>query len=194
MLTGETMSWVQMSVWVLSVALVGVVVAIGLRRQMLVVDALPFPGGVATGQTLKEIYAKGAEAMARVKMLLAGMVLGGVSKLLEVTKVTAKLAFPGALGVKEGGVVAGKGHTAITLKNLGFALDPSLMMIAVGAIIGIRAAASDAGRHPRLVRLRPAGPGAGLGRAWAVGLDAGWFGATIKWMLWPGVAIWSPRR
>ena len=62
MMTGHTLGYGPLTAWVLSVALVGVVVAIALRRQMLVVDKLPFPGGMATGQTLKEIYAKGEEA------------------------------------------------------------------------------------------------------------------------------------
>ncbi|HCH62961.1 MAG TPA: peptide transporter, partial [Deltaproteobacteria bacterium] len=190
MLTGRTLGWVELSMWVLSVALVGVVVAVGLRKQMLVVDNLPFPGGVATGQTLKEIYAKGAEAMARVRMLLGGMVLGAVGKLLEVLKVVSKVGFPGSLPVQAGGAVAGKGHTAITLTNLGFSLDPSIMMIAVGAIIGMRAAASMMLGAviawlfvaPEVMELGWATPG----KAEA---DALWFGALVKWMLWPGVAM-----
>ena len=190
MLTGRTLGWVELSMWVLSVALVGVVVAVGLRKQMLVVDNLPFPGGVATGQTLKEIYAKGAEAMARVRMLLGGMVLGAVGKLLEVLKVVSKVGFPGSMSVKSGGVIAGKGHTAITLTNLGFSLDPSIMMIAVGAIIGMRAAASMmlgaviawVFVAPEVMELGWADPG----KAEA---DALWFGALVKWMLWPGVAM-----
>ena len=190
MLTGRTLGWAEMSLWVLSVALVGVVVAIGLRKQMLVVDALPFPGGVATGQTLKEIYAKGKEAMARVRMLLGGMALGAVGKLLEVLKVTAKVAFPGELGVTAGGTLAAKGHTAITLKNLGFAFDPSLMMVAVGAIIGMRASASMMlgagiawlGIAPEVMELGWAEPG-------AADPTKGWFGPLVKWMLWPGVAM-----
>jgi putative OPT family oligopeptide transporter len=190
MLTGRTLGWAEMSLWVLSVALVGVVVAIGLRKQMLVVDKLPFPGGLATGQTLKEIYAKGKEAMARVRMLLGGMVLGAVGKLLEVLKVVAKVGFPGGLGVKSGGTLAAKGHAAVTLKNLGFALDPSLMMIAVGAIIGLRASASMMlgagiawlGIAPEVLELGWAEPG-------AADPGAGWFGPLVKWMLWPGVAM-----
>ena len=190
MLTGRTLGWVELSMWVLSVALVGVVVAVGLRKQMLVVDNLPFPGGVATGQTLKEIYAKGAEAMARVRMLLGGMVLGAVGKLLEVLKVVSKVGFPGSMSVQSGGVIAGKGHTAITLTNLGFSLDPSIMMIAVGAIIGMRAAASMmlgaviawVFVAPEVMELGWADPG----KAEA---DALWFGALVKWMLWPGVAM-----
>ena len=54
----------------------GVVVAVGLRRQMLIGDALPFPGGIAAGETIKEMYSKGDEAMQRVRMLLLGGFVG----------------------------------------------------------------------------------------------------------------------
>ena len=190
MLTGRTLSFMELSIWVLSVALVGVVVAVGLRKQMLVVDNLPFPGGVATGQTLKEIYAKGAEAMARVRMLLAGMVAGALGKLAEVLKLVSKVAFPGSLSTTSGGVMAGKGHTAISMKNLGFALDPSIMMVAVGAIIGMRAAASMMLGAviawlvvaPEVMELGWASPG-------EADPGAMWFGPLVKWMLWPGVAM-----
>ena len=188
MITGRTFSFWELALWVLSVALVGVVVAIGIRKQMLVTDKLAFPGGVATGQTLKEIYAKGEEAVARVRMLLGGMAAGALSKLAVLVFSIHKFAFPGSFGVKAGGVLAGKGLGKVTLKNLGFALDPSAMMIAVGAIIGMRAAASMLLGAiiawlmvaPEVLELGWAEPGA---------VDKGWFGPVVKWMLWPGVAM-----
>jgi hypothetical protein len=66
-LTGKTLSYFELVVWTAAVSLVGVVVAIGLRKQMIVVDKLPFPGGVASAETIKQIYAHGKEAMARVR-------------------------------------------------------------------------------------------------------------------------------
>ncbi|MCP4739172.1 MAG: OPT family oligopeptide transporter, partial [Bosea sp.] len=188
MITGRTLSFWELSLWVLSVALVGVVVAIGIRRQMLVTDRLAFPGGLATGETLKEIYAKGAEAVARVRMLIAGMAAGALFKLFNILFHIKKISFPGALAVKDGGALAGKGLTKISMKDLGFALDPSIMMIAVGAIIGLRASASMMlgagiawlGVAPYVLELGWADPGAA---------DKGWFGPVVKWMLWPGVAM-----
>lgn len=188
MITGRTLNIFELTGWVLSVALVGVVVAIGIRKQMLVVDRLPFPGGLATGQTLKEIYAKGEEASARVKMLLGGIAVGAIWKIALLVFKFGKWSFPGALGTKSGGVLAGKGLKSISMKNLGFALDPSIMMIAVGAIIGLRAAASMMlgagiawlGIAPYVLEMGWADPGAA---------DKGWFGPVVKWMLWPGVAM-----
>jgi putative OPT family oligopeptide transporter len=188
MITGYEFGYLELTVWVLSVALVGVVVAIGLRRQMLVTDKLAFPGGVATGETLKEIYAKGSEAKERVRMLLAGMAAGAISKVAIIVFSLKKLSFPGSLSVKPGGVLAEKGLSSMSMKNLGFALDPSIMMIAVGAIIGMRAAGSMMlgaviawfGVAPHVLEAGWAEPGSA---------DAGWFGPVVKWMLWPGVAM-----
>ena len=83
MLTGQTLAWQWLSVWVFSVACVGIVVGVGLRRQMLLVDKLPFPFGIATAETLKEMYARGAEAMARVRALLLA---GGMAAALAIVK------------------------------------------------------------------------------------------------------------
>ena len=63
-LTGLVLPWWKLSLWVFSVCIVGIVLAVPLRRQMLVNEPLPFPFGIATAETLKQMYAKGAEAMA----------------------------------------------------------------------------------------------------------------------------------
>ena len=84
---------------------------------MLIVDKLPFPNGVATGETLKEIYSAGGEAIARVKMLVAGMGLGIVTKVINLVFKIGKLTIPGNLGVQTGGVMAGKGFKTLTFKN-----------------------------------------------------------------------------
>ena len=72
MLNGETLGWPFLAMWVFSVCLVGITVAIALRRQMLVEEKLPFPSGIANAEMLREIYARGHEAMARVRWMLSG--------------------------------------------------------------------------------------------------------------------------
>src|SRR5690606_4373416 len=52
MLTGQTLPWGVLVVWLFAVALVGVVVGLGIRKQMILVDQLPFPSGIATAQAL----------------------------------------------------------------------------------------------------------------------------------------------
>jgi hypothetical protein len=129
MLTGETLSWAWLAIWVFSVCLVGITVATGLRHQMIMVDRLPFPGGLACGETLREIYGHGAEAIKRVRLLGLGALAGAVVKLLEVFKVVKSVALTFPLN----------GYPASTM---GFKLDPGLLMVAVGGLVGIRVAAS----------------------------------------------------
>ena len=185
-LTGATLGWASLSIWVFSVTLVGIVVAIGLRRQMLERDNLPFPMGVASAETLKEMYARGQEALVRVWTLLGA---GAVAATLKVVKEVAGLkavAFPGGVGLS--GVAASKGVTTASLKNLGFAVNPGLLFVGVGALIGFRACASLlVGALVAWLWLAP--EVLALGWAEAGDPSKAWFGVLIQWMLWPGVAL-----
>ncbi|MAT28761.1 MAG: peptide transporter [Sandaracinus sp.] len=187
MITGEELSYPVLVVWTFAVSLVGVVVAIGLRRQMLLVDKLPFPGGIASAETIKQMYAKGAEAMARVKMLLAGAAAGAGTKLAAHFLKLHPVGLPGSIAAKAGGA---SGVSKYTMMNLGFALDPSVLMIGVGAIIGLRAGISLLlGAVIAWGWIAPMAMDAGWAHAVADRPDAMWFGALNKWMLWPGVAM-----
>jgi len=195
LITGEELSLINLILWTLSVSLVGVVVAIGLRRQMLITDALPFPGGIASGETIKEMYAKGSEAMARVKMLLLGGLVGTIAKLTIKLAKIKNMMLPGVIGTT-------------SLKNLTFVVSPSPLFVAIGALIGVRAGLS------MLVGAVAAwcvfGPMI-IENGWVTGSlmvdgekitlllndpqwlakkgDAGWFKELVTWLLWPGVAM-----
>ena len=137
MLTGQTLEWYWLILWVFSVCMVGIAVAIGLRRQMILVDKLPFVTGVATAETLRELYAKGSEALKRVLALIGAAL--AAAPLLWATQYKPPLfaqkmpavAIPGDWRI--GGLAA---------KALTFGLNTTLMMYAVGALIGIRACIS----------------------------------------------------
>ncbi len=47
LLTGQTLSWPVLAGWLLVVCLLGNVIAVGLRRQMIVAEKLPFAVGIA---------------------------------------------------------------------------------------------------------------------------------------------------
>jgi OPT family oligopeptide transporter len=175
LLTGQELALWQLILWTLSVSLVGVVVAVGLRRQMLIVDNLPFPAGLAAGETLNEMYARGSEAMARVKALLAGALAGAGMKLLVHLAKIPNLTPPGAVG-------------GASLQNLTFQVSPSPLFLAVGALIGIRAGLSLLlGAVAAWLVIGPAVIDAG----WATGgePDRDWFKELVTWLLWPGVAM-----
>jgi putative OPT family oligopeptide transporter len=169
MLEGTTLAWWQLVLWISTVCLVGISVAMGLRRQMVIVDKLPFPGGISCAQTLNEIYGTGAEALKRVGVLGLGALVGGAVKLINIFQWTKSTA----LGLKINGSAA---------STYTFALDPTLLMVAVGGLIGLRAGISLL-----------------LGAIIAYGLIAtqlvnagtipGERKAITEWLLWPGVTL-----
>lgn len=174
-LTGMVLPWYQLALWIFSICVVGIVLAVPLRRQMLVQEPLPFPFGIATAETLKQMYAKGAEAMARVRALLIAGALAGAGKILEQVKVLSTVAFPGAI----------KGTA---LRNLTFALDPSLLLVAVGGLMGMRACLSVMGGAA--IAYAAVGPellASGLVKPGPA--DKPWFSQLVGWLLWPGVTL-----
>ena len=81
MLTGVILPWHLLAFWVFAVSALGVVVAAGLRNQMLLRERLPFPAGVATAETMKQIHGRGGEATARLRVLGGGALVSGALKL-----------------------------------------------------------------------------------------------------------------
>ncbi len=186
-LSGSSLGWSALSVWLFAVSLLGVVVAVALRRQMIVVQDLPFPSGVATAETVKEIYARGKEAGRRVRALLAGgLVAAGLKLVNEIAYAIPHTDI--VIRVRQLGPALAVGSSGLNLRNLGFVLDPSFLMIGFGAIIGLRVGVSLL-----------------VGAVLAWGVIAPWlfaggllpppdpevlvYGAAIEWLLWPGVAL-----
>jgi OPT family oligopeptide transporter len=193
MLTGYQFTWGVLVVWTFVITLCGIVVAIGLRRQMLKVDALPFPSGIATAETVKKMYARGSGAMKQVKMLIGAAGFAAALKLAVDLIPIPHGRVPGAFTAT--GAAADAGARSISLKNMTFAFDPSLLLAAVGAIIGMRAAASML--LGAIIAWGVLGPWV-LELGWAdmtfsaegaIAVDKPWFKHTVKWLLWPGVAM-----
>jgi uncharacterized oligopeptide transporter (OPT) family protein len=190
MITGQTLGWPALVVWTFSVCLVGIVVAYGIRRQMIEVDNLPFPSGIATGETLKEIHAAGGAMMSRVWMLITGAVGAAILKLAEHFASWRVIGLPFSLPTRAEGAVAQAGISKLTGANLGFSIEPTALMYAVGVIVGPRV-----GWSLLLGTVLAWGVFAPIAfdRGWT-GLGPAdptrsWFNAGLQWVLWPGVAM-----
>lgn len=186
MLTGQALPWHLLALWVFSVAILGVLVGVIMRRQMLLEEQLPFPFGIAAAETVREMYARGGEAVRRVYALLAGGVVASAVKLAEALVPLPKAGL--GFGLSASGALAAKGLTVVRAKNLGFALDPSLLMVGIGALIGARAWISIL--IGTVLSWGLLGPYV-LARGWAEPgpPDAIWFGSLVQWLLWPGVTL-----
>lgn len=190
MITGQTLSWPELVAWTFSVCLVGIVVAVGLRKQMIEVDALTFPSGVATANTLREIYAPGGQAAARLWMLGGAAVFAAVVKIIEHVAALGRLALPGLWEAKAGGAVAKAGISSYTPANLGFALEPTTMMYGVGALIGPRVGISMMlGAVMAWGWLAPMAFENGWVPPGPADPVKSWYGAGMQWLLWPGVSL-----
>ena len=79
------------------------------------VDKLPFPNGVATGETLKEIYSEGG-SHSTSKDARQCMAIGVISKVINLIVKVKKLSIPGIHRIVEFST-GSKGFSAVTLKN-----------------------------------------------------------------------------
>jgi uncharacterized oligopeptide transporter (OPT) family protein len=186
-LTGHALSWPWLATWTLAVSCLGIFVGLGLRRQMILVDQLPFPYGMATAETLKDMYAKGREALRRALVLMLSLLGAVVFKSgVELARLPL-MQLPGKVGLSAS--LPGAAKTA-SLKNLGFALEPSVLMVGVGGLIGMRASASMLGGALfSWAVLAPYILEAGWVSVADQDPDGVWFTPLANWMLWPGVAL-----
>ncbi len=172
LLTGHQLDPLPMMAWVFSVSFLGIWIAWYLRPALLDDHGLKFPEGMATLETLQQIYRHGHEAMMRIKVLCSTALLSGLVKWID--------GFVWAIP---------RWAPSPVLERLTFTLDPSLMLVGFGGIIGIRvgltllfgAALAWGGLAPwlfdhALVVLAPNASGPQ-------------FAALVEWLLWPGVSL-----
>lgn len=172
LLTGHQLDPLPMMAWVFSVSFLGIWIAWYLRPALLDDHGLKFPEGMATLETLQQIYRHGHEAMMRIKVLCSAALLSGLVKWID--------GFVWAIP---------RWAPSPVLERLTFTFDPSLMLVGFGGIIGIRvgltllfgAALAWGGLAPwlidhALVVLAPNASGPQ-------------FAALVEWLLWPGVSL-----
>lgn len=187
MLTGQTLAWPWLMLWVFLVSILGVFVAASSREAMLVREKLPFPAGVATAETLREIHAKTRDAALRLRALLGAAGVAGLVKLMvDLATSGARLSLPFAVPMWP--ALRAAAPKGVSFANLGLAFDPSLLMLGFGAIIGLRAGLSLLiGAIAGWLVLSPLAIAHGWAHAGAA--DAAWYEELITWLLWPGVAL-----
>jgi OPT family oligopeptide transporter len=136
MIRGEHLPFWTLLLWTILLAILGVVVAIPMKRQMINVEQLKFPSGVSAAQTLRSLYAARKEAALQARSLGLSGILGAVVTFARANTFTwypRVLKIPDMLQIP--GTIAGQKLIQWTIS-----WDMSLIMIGAGAIIGIRVA------------------------------------------------------
>jgi OPT family oligopeptide transporter len=127
LLTGTRPSGLWLFVWFGVIAAIGVLAAIPIKRQILDVERLPFPLGVATATTLRAMHDGQRDGRAATALFSAAGLAGVLTVLREMHRLPAQFSLPLRF--------AGRPMTAWTL-----AMDDSLVLLGGGALMGPRTA------------------------------------------------------
>jgi len=177
----DAMSLSTMLAWVFFLALLGVTMAIPMKRQMINIEQLRFPSGIAAAETLRALHAVGDQGMRSARALgWAGLVaLIGKFWAEGLGLVHAKLA----------PLTIGAWITALNERVFGHAsmgrtvmLSWEPMFIAAGAITGLHVGWSMlAGSITAWMIFVPILQHRGV-------IDGTGYAALVPWTLWGGVA------
>ena len=180
MTTGRLLEWWEIGLWLAALSMLGVFMAIPLKRQLINIDQLPFPSGIATAETLTSMHSEGGEAVLKARSLFGAALLGAVvaawRDLVGGIKAIAGWAIPSEIPFGPGGFA----RDLLTKYTIG--IEGSLIMVAAGAIMGLRVAASMLVGSiifygvigPILVQQGIAQPG---------------YRGIVSWVLWPSTAM-----
>jgi uncharacterized oligopeptide transporter (OPT) family protein len=126
------LGWMSVGAWVLFTALLGVFLAIPMKRQMINSEQLAFPSGIAAAETLRSLYAKGDEAKQKARALAAALGAGAVVAFIRdaMEWIPASIEFPFTIATARG--------RSFTGHDMAMGFEVGLLLIAAGMIVGIR--------------------------------------------------------
>jgi uncharacterized oligopeptide transporter (OPT) family protein len=184
MITGRQMDFWTLLGWNVSLAVIGVAMAVPMKRQMINLEQLPFPSGTAAAETLRSLHSHGGAAVGKARALgIAGLLGAAVAWLRDATFTfmpwNLPAAFPfGSLSI-----------AGIPLAGLSLRWDMGLITLGAGALIGFRVGWSLLlGALVNYLVLAPMMARAGIITAADPAHGLG-FGDITRWSLWTGVPI-----
>ena len=193
---GRHIPWYLLMGWTFFMAVLGTVMAIPMKRQMINVEQLKFPSGIAAAETLRSLYSQGLDASRKARGLFIALGVGSVIAWLRdahLTLADPALATPGKrllAWITKASVIPGlieiPGLTirGIALKAWTISFEGSLILVAAGAFMGLRTTISMLGAA--LINYGIVAPLAfdhGV-----ISKDLG-YRAIVSFSLWPGAAL-----
>ncbi len=149
---GKHMPWPVLAAWTVALALLGTVIAIPMKRNMINQERLRFPSGTAAAVTLQSLYSEGANALEKGRALMAAAAVAGVLPLLKdlnilksvdaAGAVTRGALLPGAAAIFDWLPKVTAAGKSFALSAFNIKLDFGLALMAAGAIVGLRATIS----------------------------------------------------
>jgi len=131
MLTGTLPSSGWLMVWFAVISALGVFAAIPIKRQLINIEALPFPTGTATAETIRALHGHGEVARRKSRLLgLAGLV-GAVVVFLRDARFSWLLNLPEKASLPF--TILGRKASAWSLS-----FDFSLLLVGAGALVSFK--------------------------------------------------------
>lgn len=200
LISGVHQPWYYVLPLVVLTAALGVFLAIPMKRQIINVEQLPFPSGIAAAETLRSLYGHGREAVRKAIALICGLCCGALVGFFRAPEGTLKALdkIYHYVHIKElvdfRGIFNPVGRTGHQFAGLGF--EPGTLMIAAGAFVGLRVSLSMlAGSILLYYVVGPMVLHQDLAMAGAAGylpsftISAGGVINPVRWALWGGTAI-----
>jgi putative OPT family oligopeptide transporter len=184
MITGRQMGFWTLFGWNVFLAVIGLAMAVPLKRQMINIEQLKFPSGTAAAETLRSLHSRGGAALLKARALgLAGLLGAGVAWLRDATFTFMPWNLPAALSFGNLSV------SGIPLAGLTLRWDMGLITLGSGALIGFRVGWSLLlGALLNYLVLVPMMARAGIIAATDPARGLG-FGDIARWSLWTGVPV-----
>ena len=140
----QPMSVPLMLAWVFFIAVLGVTMAIPMKRQMINIEQLRFPSGIAAAETLRALHAKSSQGLRAAKALgLAGLI-AAIDKVwaegLPAMSASLERFSSGALLTGLQKWLLGSHYEAWSGRTVVFSWD--FIFLAAGAITGMRVCAT----------------------------------------------------
>ena len=197
--------WHVVGAFTLLTGLMGVLLAIPMKRQMINHEQLPFPSGIAAATTLRSLYSEGRDAVRQAYALVVALFTGAVIGVLNTGEGTLaaldrffawmrtnlfRVQLPEQIPAE--GLVHAGGKPMV-----GAGLESSGLLIAAGMIVGLRVSVSMLVSSallyfvvtPWLVNLDAAHAG---DAAWVISIPLVGGGTVLhppRWGLWGGTAV-----
>jgi uncharacterized oligopeptide transporter (OPT) family protein len=140
----QSMSVPLMLAWVFFIAVLGVTMAIPMKRQMINIEQLRFPSGIAAAETLRALHAKSSQGLRAAKALAFAGLIAAIDKFwaegLSTVSASLERFSSGALLTGLQKWLFGSHYEAWSGRTVVFSWE--FIFLAAGAIIGMRVCAT----------------------------------------------------
>jgi OPT family oligopeptide transporter len=188
MITGETLDPKMLICWIVLIALLGVVAAIPMKRQMINIEKLPFPSAIAAAETIKALHSTTHHAEngatrkphSKAKLLLVG---GGLSTIVALWRDFRHPSFAFNLPEKIPFVPESVTIFGHPLAKYTCQFDVGMLMMGAGGLIGMRTALSQL--VGSILAFLVCGP---LVFHFGI-IQTVSYSAIMKWVVWGGASL-----